>query len=75
MVSNGEISTLFTKVNYSSFYNIGTGSKSASWSNAFISEVGGLRFKSRAGQIEHSVANDSPQLRRFFEKSCGARAQ
>ena len=31
----------------------------ASWSsgNAFVSGAGGLRFKSRAGQIEHSVAN------------------
>ena len=48
-----------------------------SWSsgNAFVSEAGGLRFKSRAGQIEHSVANGSPPLRHFFERSCVARAQ
>ena len=48
-----------------------------SWSssNAFVSEAGGLRFKSRAGQIEHSVANGSPPLRLFFESSCVARAQ
>ena len=36
--------------------------KPASWSsaNAFASKAVGLRFKSRAGQIEHSVANGSP---------------
>ena len=34
----------------------------ASWSsgNAFVSGAGGLRFKSQAGQIGHSVANSSP---------------
>ena len=49
----------------------------ASWSsgNAFVSGVGGLRFKSQAGQIGHSVANGSPPLRHFFERSCVARAQ
>ena len=49
----------------------------ASWSsgNAFVSGAGGLRFKSRAGQIGHSVANGSPPLRDFFERSCVARAQ
>ena len=49
----------------------------ASWSsgNAFVPEAGGLRFKSRAGQIEHSVANGSPPLRHFFERSCVARVQ
>ena len=49
----------------------------ASWSsgNAFVSGAGGLRFKSRAGQIRHSVANGSPPLRHFFERSCVARAQ
>ena len=38
--------------------------KPASWSsgNAFVSEEGGLRFKSRDGQIRHSVANGSPPL-------------
>ena len=49
----------------------------ASWSsgNAFVSGAGGLRFKSRVGQIGHSVANGSPPLRHFFEWSCVARAQ
>ena len=48
----------------------------ASWSsgNAFVSGAGGLRFKSRAGQIGHSVANGSPPLR-HFERSCAARPQ
>ena len=47
----------------------------ASWSsgNVFISEAGGLRFKFRAHQIGHGVANSSPSLRHFFEKSCAAR--
>ena len=42
----------------------------ASWlrGKAFISGAGGLRFKSRAGQIEHSVVNGSPLLRHFFER-------
>ena len=37
----------------------------ASWSsgNALVSGVGGLRFKSRTGQIGHSVTNGSPPLR------------
>ena len=49
----------------------------ASWSsgNAFVSGAGGLRFKSRAGQIGHSVAKGSPPLRHFFKRSCVARAQ
>ena len=44
----------------------------ASWSsgNAFVFGAGGLGFKSRTSQIEHSVANGSPSLRHFFEKSC-----
>ena len=48
-----------------------------SWSsaNALLSGVGGQKFKSRTGQIEHSVANGSPPLRYFFERSCVARAQ
>ena len=29
----------------------------------FVSGTGDLRFKSRVGQIGHSVANGSPQLR------------
>ena len=47
----------------------------ASWSsgNAFVSGAGGLRFKSRAGQIGHSVADGSPSLRYFSERSCVAR--
>ena len=46
------------------------------WSsnNAFVSGAGGLRIKSRAGQIGHSVANGSPPLQ-HFKKSCVARAQ
>ena len=49
----------------------------SSWSsgNAFISGAGGLRFKSRAGQITRSVANGSPLLRHFFKWSCVAQAQ
>ena len=46
------------------------------WSsgNAFVAGAGGLRFKSRAGQIGHNVANGSPPLRHFFERSCVVRA-
>ena len=42
----------------------------AIWSsgNAFVTETGGLRFKSRAGQIGHSVANGLPQLQHCFER-------
>ena len=49
----------------------------ASWSsgNAFVSGTGSRRVKSRAGQIGHSVANGSPPLRHFFERSCVAWAQ
>ena len=41
--------------------------KPAGWSsgNVFVSEAGGMRFKSRAGQIVlagYSVANGSPPL-------------
>ena len=47
------------------------------WSNvnAFVSGAGGLGFKSLADQIGHSVANGSPPLQYFFERSCVARAQ
>ena len=47
---------------------------STSWSsgNAFISEPGGMRFKSLDGQIVHNVAHRSPPLRHFFERSCVA---
>ena len=34
-----------------------------------------MRFKSPAGQIEHSVANDVPQLQHFFERSYVVQAQ
>ena len=37
--------------------------------------MGGLRFKSRAGQIEHSIVNGSPPLQHLFERSCVARAR
>ena len=46
----------------------------SSWSNSYAFCLGarGLRFKCRAGRIEHIVANRSPPLRHFFEKSCVA---
>ena len=49
----------------------------ASWfsGNAFVSEAGGLKFKSQAGQIGHRVTNDSPPLQYFSERSCVARVQ
>ena len=49
----------------------------ASWSsgNIFVSVAGDLRLKSRAGQIGHSIANGSPPLGRYFERSCAAWAQ
>ena len=48
--------------------------KPASWSsgNTFVSGAGGVRFKSRAGQVGHSVANGSQLLQHFFERSCAA---
>ena len=46
---------------------------SCSSGNAFVSGARVLRFKSRAGQIEHSVASESLPLRYFFEKSSVAR--
>ena len=44
-----------------------------SWSdgNAFVSEAEGLKFKSRANQIGHSVANGSPPLVQYLD-SCVA---
>ena len=48
-------------------------SKNISSGNAFLSGAGDLRFKSRAGQIGHSVADGSPPLRHFFERSSVAR--
>ena len=35
----------------------------------------GLRFKSRASHIEHSVANSSTPLQDFFKRSCVAQVQ
>ena len=48
-----------------------------SWSsgNHFASKAGGLRFKSWAGQIRRSVANSSPPLQHFFERSWVVQAQ
>ena len=45
--------------------------KQASWlsGTAFVSGAGGLKFKSRVGQIGHSFAYGSPPLRHFFEKA------
>ena len=41
--------------------------------NGFVSGAGSLRFESWAGQIGHSVANRSPPLRHYFERSYVAR--
>ena len=57
-------------INYNFVY-----SASGSSGNAFVSGAGGRRFKSRARQIGNSVANGSPSLQHFFERSCVARAQ
>ena len=59
------------------YYEIECIAEPASWSsgNAFVSESGGLKFKSRAGQIGLSVANGSPPLQHFFEWTCVAHAQ
>ena len=40
--------------------------------NAFVFGTGGLKFKSRAGQIEDSVASGSPPPQHFLERSCVA---
>ena len=47
------------------------------WSNVngIVSGAGGLRFTSRAGQVELRAANGSPLLQHFFKRSCVARAQ
>ena len=37
--------------------------------------AGGPKFKSRAVQIEHSVANSLPPLPHFFERCCVAWAK
>ena len=41
--------------------------------NAFVSKMEGLRFKSRVGEIGLNVANGSPPLQNFFERSFVAR--
>ena len=38
-----------------------------------VGQAGGLRFKPRAGQIEHSVANGLPPLEHFFKRNYVAR--
>ena len=40
-----------------------------SWAtgNEYASGTGGLKFKSRAGRIGHSVVNGLPPLQHFFE--------
>ena len=43
--------------------------------NALVSGTGDLKFKSRVGQIIHSIFKGSPPLRHCFKKSCVARAQ
>ena len=43
--------------------------------NAFVSEAGSLRFKSRAGQIGHNVDNGLPPWEHFFKRSCVTRAR
>ena len=59
------------------YFCVSTPASPASWSsgNAFVSGEVNPRFKSRAGQIGHSVAHFSPSLQHFFEKSSVARAQ
>ena len=49
----------------------------ASWSsgNAFVSGAGGLRFKSRGGQIGHSVANARHRCNISSKGAVVARAQ
>ena len=39
---------------------------------SFGSGAGGLRFKSRVGQIGSSVVNGFPPLRHFFDRGCVA---
>ena len=36
-------------------------------SNAFLSEIGDQRFKSRAGHIKHCIPNGLPSLQHFFK--------
>ena len=49
----------------------------STWSSgyAFVSGAGGLRFKSRASQIENRVANGSAPLRHVFKRDYVARVQ
>ena len=46
----------------------------ASWSSgdSYVSGVGDQDFKSRAGQIGHSVANGSPPLQYLFKRRSSA---
>ena len=44
-------------------------SKIIKLTNAFVSGAGGLRFKSRAGQIGRNVVNGSPPLLRFLKRA------
>ena len=48
---------------------------SVSWlsRSAFVFGAGSLRCKSRASQIEHSVANGSAPLQHFLKKTCVSR--
>ena len=59
------------------FEQLQTHRKIKSWfsGNALVAAEEGLRLKSLGGQIGHSVANGSPPLQRFFERSNVARAQ
>ena len=69
---------MFTKLKKNgSIFTFSRSSITACWSsgNAFDSEAGGLRFESQGGQTGHSVANGSPPLPHFFERSCIARVQ
>ena len=53
------------------FFNDWSRTLSTIWSsgNAFVSGAGGPMFKSRAGQIGHSVANGSPSSATFLRKN------
>ena len=68
--------TLFTLTLYDDYhgYLSGVFEETANSVNE-NSNTRSLRFKSRARQIGYNVANSSPPLRHFFEKSCVAQAQ
>ena len=65
----------FTYMVFCCRLNIIHASGSALWSsgNAFGTGKGGLRFKSRTVHVGYSVANGSPLLRHFFQRSGVAR--